>query len=121
MSYAFFEIEWWTPEADGREVLRSAMRACGYRIIPDGCHVYTPDVLNYRPDGQGECSLWFSVQIRDGDAVVSSNRYRKCVDAIRFAGWRVKTAGLLPDDMARAEQRQFFDWLYADDDEAAAS
>jgi hypothetical protein len=120
MSHAFFEIEWCSPVA-GRDVLLDVMRACGYRVIPDGCHVYTPDELDYTPDGECECSLWFSVQIRDGVGVVSSNRYRKCVDDIRFAGWRVKTAGMLPEQLARADQRQFFDWLYSDDDEAEAS
>ena len=74
----------------------------------DGCHVYTPDVLTLRADQYGEMDLVFAVAGSDVDA------YWKGVEAVRNAGYRVKTACYLDDraDIARGTSEQM--WAYFD-------
>ena len=103
--YAMYHIEWWN-ESNGLTVLMGALTA-GRKHFTDGCHVYTKDVLPVTPDGYGEMDLVFSVGVADEAA------YRKGIEAIRNAGYRVKTACYLDDraDIARGTSEQVWDYF----------
>ena len=90
--YAFYHIEWWDTRT-GQEVLFTALEAMG---ATDGCHVYNHEALACEGDTYGEMDIFFSVPVASFDA------YSDGVDAIRWAGLRVKTAMFLEGDKATA-------------------
>lgn len=108
MSHAVFHIEWCKEGVTGRDVVLSCLKAMDDKVVPDGVHLFHPRAATYLNDGYCEDEIWFSVQL-------TPDSFRPCVDAVRAAGWRVKTAcGDVPEAIANGKQRDMLDWLYAD-------
>jgi hypothetical protein len=101
----YIHIEWWT-DLTGREILINAVKGCSPYIMPEAVHVYNPNALNERGADWGECDLWFSCITK------APYELYDVVDAIRNAGIRVKEAGIVGNEFARASM----DDLYAEMD-----
>lgn len=95
------ELEWWG-DRTGRQIAETAARAAARHIVPETMHVYNPDWLDCVP---GDCEASLFVSFR--------GLYRSTINAIRAAGIRVKTAGVAPEHIARADYRAMMDWLCA--------
>lgn len=101
------ELEWWDSRT-GAELVEHARHALHTTSIcdADAIHVYTQSLLGYSPHGDGECSLWLSVN--------TSRPVHDVAAAIRAASIRVKSASPIPATLATADDSVMHDWLDAE-------
>ena len=113
-THAFIHLEWWADGVTGRELATSAIRVLvdADLIAPEAMHVYNTEALGYSPDGYGELDLYFSIMLNP--ALDFDTAYRWAITELRSNGFRVKTAGPIPAEMARTGHDEFFEWLCRD-------
>ncbi len=99
--------EYWD-DRDGRTVILEQCKAAAGSIVPGTVHVLTPSSLTAVGSEWGECEIWYTVQTSAGVAMYD------VVTAMRTAA-RVKTAGVIPSGLARADYAAVLAHLYADD------
>lgn len=107
MDAMYAELEFWD-ERTGGEILLGALKAAEPFVIAESIHVFTPSVLKARGVDEGECSLWLSVALAPG--ATPSDFFT----SVRAAGIRVKEAGFVPAEVARAEAEGFWAWMHAE-------
>ena len=98
--------EYWD-HRDGRTIILDQCKAAGHRIVPETVHVLTPSALSAIGAEWGECDIWYTVRMAEGFDLES------VVWNMREAA-RVKTAGIIPDALARADYEAVLAHLYAD-------
>lgn len=102
----------WYDHRDGRQIVGAAVHAAAEMICPEAVWlIHDPkfsNPLDHVGEDFGEAEMWWCVPIKD----VAD--WHLVIDRIRAEGLRVKTAGLMPDDMMAPTHDQFFDWFYTD-------
>lgn len=97
------ESEYWNGQ-NGRTVILDQCRAAAGLIVPESVHVLTPGTLDAVGDDSGECSIVWTVRVKPWTE-------RADVIAAMRSVARVKTAGVIPDRLARATYGEVIEYL----------